>query len=249
MTLSQPKTHGDFTVFRADERGQTRLGWLNSAHSFSFGRYLDPERMGYRALRVINDDVVAPGGGFGEHPHADMEIITWVLSGALRHGDSLENSRQLRPGEVQVMSAGSGIRHSEFNASDTEPAHFVQVWIEPAERGGTPRYDQATIDRDARRNRFTPIASGRADDIAAGTLPIRQDAAVWVADVDGRAALSYTVAEGRHVYLHLATGEVEVGFGADGTTLSAGDAVTIESPGTIKLVGVEPSQVMLFDLA
>jgi len=249
MTLSQPKTHGDFTVFRAVERGRTRLGWLNSAHSFSFGRYHDPERMGYRALRVINDDVVAPGGGFGEHPHADMEIITWVLSGALRHGDSLENSRQLSPGEVQVMSAGSGVRHSEFNASGTEPAHFLQVWIEPAERGGTPRYDQSTVGRDARHNRFAPIASGRDEDVAAGALPIRQDAAVWVADVDDRAALSYAIEEGRHVYLHVATGEVEIGLGADGVTLSAGDAVAVESPGTINLVGVEPAQVLLFDLA
>ncbi len=232
-------------VRRATERGRTQIGWLDSAHSFSFGHYHDPKRMGYRSLRVINDDRIAPGAGFGEHGHDNMEIISWMLGGALRHGDSLENSRELRPGEVQVMSAGSGIRHSEFNASADDPAHLIQVWIQPSEQNIAPRYDQTLIEPEARHNRFAPIASGRASDVGAGALPIHQDAVVLVADLADGATASYALAEGRGAYAHVMTGAAEIA----GTALAAGDAAVIESPGEISVRGVELARVLLFDLA
>lgn len=232
-------------IRRAGERGRTQIGWLDSAHSFSFGRYHDPHRMGYRSLRVINDDHIAEGAGFGEHGHDNMEIISWMIAGALRHGDSLENSRDLQPGEVQVMTAGSGIRHSEFNASATEPAHLIQIWIQPKSVGITPRYDQKVIDTGARQNRFAPIASGRETDVQAGALPIHQDAAVLVADLETGGSASYELGTGRGAYVHVVTGRVEL----EGQALAAGDAAVVESAGTLSVTGVEPSQVMLFDLA
>ncbi|MEM9109514.1 MAG: pirin family protein [Planctomycetota bacterium] len=229
-------------IRRAAERGKTEIGWLDSAHSFSFGQYYDPQRVAYRSLRVINDDRVAPGAGFGEHGHDNMEIISWVLSGSLRHGDSLENSRLLTPGEVQVMSAGSGIRHSEFNGSETDEAHFLQVWITPKTRDIAPRYDQRTIDTDARHNRFAPIASGFADHLADGALPIEQDAAVLVADVEAGASVSGRFTDGDAAYVHVATGTIELA----GHTLQAGDAAVIESADQVTVAGVGPSQVILF---
>jgi hypothetical protein len=232
-------------IRRARDRGTTRIGWLDSAHSFSFGRYRDPERDGFRSLRVLNDDRVAPGQGFGEHGHDNMEIITWVLSGSLRHGDSLANSRLLTPGEVQVMSAGSGITHSEFNGSDTEVSHFLQVWITPRHRDIEPRYDQRAIDAGARRNRFAPIASGLELHKAQGALPIDQDAAVLVADIDADDSASYALAEGRAAYVHVAIGTAALA----GQTLSAGDAAVVSSAGTLELKGIDRAQVMLFDLA
>lgn len=240
MTTANPNP--TFNIRRGDDRGRTRIGWLDSAHSFSFGRYHDPANMGYRALRVINDDRVTPGMGFGEHGHDNMEIITWVLDGTLRHGDSLANQRQLTPGEAQVMSAGSGIRHSEFNGSETEAAHFLQVWIEPNVRDAQPRYAQRRYDPAGRANQFQAIASGRGADRA---LPIHQDAEVWVADLSADGAARYDVAAGRHAYLHVATGRVTW----NGADLSAGDAVTLEAAGEIVVRAAEASQVMLFDLA
>ena len=231
-------------VRRADERGRTQLGWLDSAHSFSFGQYRDPDRMGFRSLRVINDDRIAPGAGFGEHGHDNMEIITWVLAGSLRHGDSLANSRTLTPGEVQVMSAGSGIMHSEHNGSATEPSHFLQVWITPKTRDIEPRYDQRTIDSHARHNRFEPIASGFDAHQANGALPIHQDAAVLVADIDADVVARYKVDDGRAAYVHVAIGEVEI----LGQALHAGDAMVIASAGEIVAKGVANAQVILFDL-
>ena len=241
MTTTQHRIE----VRRAAERGRTQIGWLDASHSFSFGRYYDPSRLGYRSLRVLNEDYIAPGAGFGEHGHDNMEIITWVLEGALRHGDSLENSQTLTPGEVQVMSAGSGIRHSEFNASDTEQAHLLQVWIQPSEQGIAPRYDQTVIDGDLRRNRFAPIASGFDAHVQAGALPIHQDAAVLVADVQAGASATHTLAEGRGAYVHVGTGGIELA----GHTLTAGDAAVIESPGAITVTGTQASQVLLFDVA
>ncbi|MBX2853216.1 MAG: pirin family protein [Phycisphaeraceae bacterium] len=232
-------------IRRAVDRGRTQIGWLDSAHAFSFGQYHDPQRLGYRSLRVINDDRVAPGAGFGEHGHDNMEIITWVLQGTLRHGDSLANARALGPGEVQVMSAGSGIRHSEFNGSDTEASHFLQVWITPKSRDIEPRYDQRTIGAHARHNRFTPIASGIQAHQAEGALPIHQDAVVLVADIDVGATVSHEIAVGRAAYVHVAAGKIVLAE----HTLSAGDAAIIEQPGTFEVKGVDQAQVMLFDLA
>ena len=231
----------DLTIRRADDRGRTRIGWLDSAHSFSFGHYYDPANTHYRALRVINDDVIAPGAGFGEHGHDNMEIISWMLDGSLKHGDSLNNQRELTVGEAQVMSAGTGIRHSEFNASRSATAHLLQVWIMPDRKGHAPRYDQRRFDASGRANRFQAIASGRG---VGGALPIHQDADVLIADVEADAEVGYDLAEGRHAYLHVATGRVELA----GVELSAGDAVTIDRGGAIALRGVEAGQVMLFDL-
>ena len=237
-------TTPNIEIRRANERGRTQIGWLDSAHSFSFGQYFDPNRVGYRSLRVINDDRVAPGAGFGEHGHDNMEIITWVLDGSLRHGDSLENSRTLIPGEVQVMTAGSGIRHSEFNGSSTDESHFIQIWITPKSRDIEPRYDQRAIDPQARHNRFAPIASGLAAHEAEGALPIHQDAAVLVADIEAGASATHPISEGRAAYVHIATGTAEIA----GQTLSAGDAAVIESAGVIEVKGIDQAQVILFDL-
>jgi redox-sensitive bicupin YhaK (pirin superfamily) len=238
MTQTLPR----FTIRPADHRGGTAIGWLRSRHSFSFGRYYDPNNMGFRTLRVINDDVIAPGQGFGEHGHDNMEILTWVLRGAVRHGDSLGHDQVLRPSELQRMSAGSGIRHSEFNASREEPVHLLQIWIEPDRHNVTPAYDQRTFDASGRDNRWQTLASPDARD---DSMAIHQDAVVRVADVRGGAAVDVTVHEGRHAYVHIATGRVRAGD----TLLSAGDAITLEEPGRLPLEGVEPAQVLWFDLA
>jgi len=217
------------------------LLWLDSRHSFSFGGYHDPRNMGYRALRVINDDHVAPGAGFGEHPHRDMEILTWVLDGALRHGDSIGNMRDLRPGEVQAMTAGRGITHSEFNASKTQPVHLLQIWIEPARRGVEPRYDQRAFDANNRHNRWDVLASGRGG----GGLPIDQDAELRVADLDAGSTLSVGLGTQRYGYLHVATGRIRVA----GQSLSAGDAFTVSGPGEWELEATDSAQLLWFDLA
>ena len=238
-------TTPNIEIRRAVDRGRTQIGWLDSAHSFSFGQYHDPDRIGFRSLRVINDDRVAPGAGFGEHGHDNMEIITWVLDGSLKHGDSLANTRTLTPGEVQVMSAGSGIRHSEFNGSATAVSHFIQIWITPKSRDIAPRYDQRTIGAHARHNRFAPIASGIEAHQADDALPIHQDAAVYVADIDPGATVTHTIEAGRSAYVHVATGSIDV----SGQTLSGGDAAIIETAGAVDIRGLDGAQVLLFDLA
>ena len=232
----------DIDLHPADERGRTDLGWLRSAHAFSFGGFRDPQRMGFGVLRVLNDDWIDPGTGFGEHPHRDMEIITWVLEGALAHRDSLGHGGVLRPGDVQVMSAGRGIVHSEMNGSETEPAHFLQIWIEPSRAGLEPRYDQRSFPIEGRRDRWQTVASGRG---AGGALPIGQDAELLIAEVGPGVDLSHATVASRRAYLHVATGEVEVA----GHHLGAGDAISIDRP--LKLVirgGSVGGQVLLFDL-
>lgn len=234
-------TINTITFLPGDQRGTTQIGWLNSRHSFSFGRYYDPDKMGYRGLRVINDDVVSPGTGFGEHGHDNMEILTWVVDGALRHGDSLGHSQRLEPGELQAMSAGSGIRHSEYNDSKTEPSRFLQVWIEPTHRNAEPRYDQRRFDADGRHNRWQTLASGLG---AAGALPIDQGAEMRVADLDAGASLNVDVAAKRHAYVQVVTGKVTV----DGRALAEGDAFTAESGTNVKIEATESAQVIWFDL-
>lgn len=231
-----------FEVRRADERGQTELGWLHSRHSFSFGRYYDPANMAYRRLRVLNDDVVEPGGGFGEHPHDNMEIITWVLDGSLRHADSTGGGGVIGPGDVQVMTAGRGIRHSEFNASGTERVHLLQVWIEPDTRDLPPAYAQRNLPRAGRQGRWQTLASpdGRAD-----SLRIHQNATLSVAELSPQQRIEVTLDEQRHGYLHVVLGAIRVGD----TTLRGGDAITFAGPATLDLRATEPSQVLLFDLA
>lgn len=241
MTTATTTTKSGFEIRRGEDRGATRIGWLDSRHSFSFGGYQDPAHMGFRSLRVINDDWIEPASGFGEHGHRDMEIITWVLSGALRHADSTGGGGVLRHGDLQAMSAGRGIRHSEMNGSETERAHFLQIWIEPRESGAPARYLQEAFDAGERRNRWQVLASDGGD---AGGLPIGQDATVLIADVDAGSSVSRTIESGRYAYLHVAFGGVEV----DGTALRAGDAVKLAGPAEVSVRASESSEVLLFDL-
>lgn len=226
----------------ADERGIADFGWLQSRHSFSFGQYYDPRHMGFGPLRVINDDRVAPGAGFGMHPHRDMEIVTVVLDGALAHEDSLGNGSVIRPGDVQRMSAGTGIRHSEFNPSATEPVHFLQIWIEPAERGVEPSYAQAHFPAAQRRGRLRLVA---AADGRQGALPINQDASLFMASLAPGEQVVHTPAAGRRLWLQLALGAVRL----NGQPLAAGDGAAIEGESRLEIEGLADAQILLFDMA
>lgn len=230
------------TIRRADQRGITEIDWLKSFHTFSFGDYHDPAHMAFRSLRVINDDYIGAAGGFGTHPHHDMEIITIMLEGELTHRDSLGHTQTLRPGEVQVMSAGSGIRHSEFNASKTTPAHLIQTWIMPKSRGITPRYDQRAFPRESRLNTITPVASGRNEP---GAIAIHQDATLSLLALQPGASVSHHIEAGRGVWLHVARGQADVG----GESLSAGDAISVDGPTNLTIAGRSDSDVLIFDLA
>ncbi|MCC6969613.1 MAG: pirin family protein [Phycisphaerales bacterium] len=235
------------TIRRADERGITEIDWLKSWHTFSFGDYHDAAHMGFRALRVINDDIIGGGGGFGTHPHRNMEIITIMLEGELTHRDSLGHQQSLKPGEVQVMSAGSGIRHSEFNASKTAPAHLIQTWITPRSLGITPRYEQREFPRERRLNTITPVASGRRDvgDIAPGAIEIHQDASLSLLAIQGGKTATRAIAPGRAVWLHVARGRVTTG----GEALSTGDAIGVDGLPELSVLGQMESDVLIFDLA
>ncbi len=225
----------------AAQRGHANHGWLNSHHTFSFADYYDPEEMGWSVLRVINDDTVAPGMGFGTHGHRDMEIISYVLSGVLSHRDSIGNGAQILPGEVQRMSAGSGIQHSEFNASADAPVHFLQIWIEPAERGIAPGYEQIAFPEAARRGKLRLVAS---PDGAEGSLTIHQDARVFAGLFDAQESADYALQDGRLAYLHVARGSLRL----NGRELSAGDGARIAAEPCLKLEGVARSEILLFDL-
>jgi redox-sensitive bicupin YhaK (pirin superfamily) len=229
-------------VRRASERGHFDHGWLDTYHSFSFSRYYDPRHMGFRALRVINEDRVAPGRGFGNHPHEDMEIVTYVLDGALAHRDSLGTGSTIRPGELQRMTAGTGIRHSEFNPSEAEPVHLYQIWLLPEREGLEPSYEQRAFPEGERHNRLRLVASPEGRD---GSLTIRQDARLYLATVDGGREVRHELTPGRHAWLQVLRG----GVALNGLPLSAGDgaAVSDESSLAIKVDG--PSEVLLFDLA
>lgn len=226
---------------KAADRGQTHIGWLDSWHTFSFGDYWDPDHQSFRTLRVINDDLVAPGQGFGTHGHRDMEIVTWVLDGALQHKDSLGNGDVIRPGDVQRMSAGSGIMHSEFNPSATQPVHLLQIWIEPDRRGMRPSYEQAHIPVAERQNRWRRIADGQGRD---GALRMGTDASVLATLLSPGQTVSHELAPGRHAWLHIATGRVHL---AD-QVLLAGDAVAISEQSSISITADEASEALLFDL-
>jgi len=227
----------------ADQRGQTEIGWLHSRHSFSFGGYQDSQRMNFRALRVLNDDVVEPGQGFGEHPHRDMEIITWVLDGALKHGDSLGNMQTLSPGELQAMTAGTGIRHSEFNASQTDDVHLLQVWLMPRKQGAEPRYLQEFFAADGRRNQWQALAADEQMNLP-GALPLDTDVVVRVADLDAGSELTVDTAAGRAAYVHVASGEVDI----NGESLGGGSAAASETAGVMTVTAKADSQVLWFDL-
>ena len=234
-----PATNTGFRISRAEDRGVTDLGWLDSRHSFSFGGYRDPARAGFGVLRVLNDDTVAPGAGFGEHGHRDMEIISLVLEGALEHHDSEGNREILHPGDVQVMSAGRGIRHGEKNASSDEPVRFIQVWIEPDRAGHEPRHERIAA-RPAPGG-WSEIASGNP---IGGGLRINQNASITLADLADGASIVAEIPSGRAGYLHVAAGSV----GFDGQRLAAGDAIELDAATTLTLSAIEPSTLLLFDL-
>ena len=226
---------------RAEERGRADFGWLDSRHTFSFGHYHDPEHMGFGPLRVINDDRVAPGGGFPTHPHSDMEIISYVLDGALEHRDSLGTGSVIRPGDVQRMSAGTGIRHSEFNASETEPVHFLQIWIIPERRGLQPGYEQKNFAAEEKRGRLRLVASR---DGRNGSVTIHRDVALYATLLGPSESVSHELAPGRAAWVQVARGSVSI----DGTPLGEGDAVAIDTARQLTLTGTDEAGVLLFDL-
>jgi len=217
-------------------------GWLSTHHTFSFGEYNDPKHMGFRSLRVINEDFVAPGQGFGKHPHRDMEIITYIVKGQLKHEDSMGNGEVITPGEVQHMSAGSGVQHSEFNPSNTEPVHLLQIWIQPAERGITPGYSQKRFADTERHNRLRIVAS---PDGADGSIPINQDASLFAMNLDAGSDVSHEFAPGRHGWVQVIRGEIDV----NGTKLSAGDGAAISDEKSITITASNDVELLLFDLA
>lgn len=229
-------------IRRANERGFADHGWLRSFHTFSFADYYAPAHMGFRSLRVINEDRVEGGKGFGTHPHRDMEIISYVLSGALQHKDSMGTGSVIRPGDVQRMSAGTGVTHSEFNASPTDTVHFMQIWILPSSRGIAPSYEQKHFSEQDRQGRFKLVAS---PDAREGSVTIHQDASLYASLLAPGERVAHGLAQGRYAWLHVARGTVEVA----GAQLSAGDAGAFEQGGEIALVAREPSEVLLFDLA
>jgi redox-sensitive bicupin YhaK (pirin superfamily) len=228
-------------IRRAGERGHAQHGWLESYHSFSFADYYDPAHMGYSALRVINEDRIQPGTGFGTHGHRDMEIISYVLEGALAHKDSMGNGSAIVPGDVQRMSAGRGVMHSEFNHEKGGVTHFLQIWIEPSARGIEPGYEQKHFDAASKRGRLRLVAS---PDGADGSVTIHQDARVYAGLFDGAERAAHALAPGRKAYLHLARGRLVV----NGMPLEAGDAVKLAGPVQIALEQGAGAEALLFDL-
>ena len=230
------------TLRPAADRGHFDFGWLDTHHTFSFGDYFDPDQGGFHALRVLNEDRVQGGKGFGTHGHRDMEILTWVLSGALEHKDSLGTHGVIRPGEAQVMCAGTGIRHSEFNASATELVHFLQIWILPERQGLTPRYDQVTFPEVELRNQLRLIAS---PDGAEGSVRLGQDVQVHAARLDAGREVRAAMLPGRAGFLQVASGSVSL----NGLAMNAGDGARIEGESSISVRSGIPSEVLFFDLA
>lgn len=229
-------------ILRANERGHADHGWLNSYHTFSFADYYNPDAMGFRALRVINEDRVAPGGGFPPHGHRDMEIISYVLEGALAHEDSMGTGSVIKPGDVQRMSAGTGVTHSEMNASTKEGVHFLQIWILPDKAGHEPGYEQKAFSREERQGTLRLVASPDGRD---GSISIHQDATLSAGLLAPGEQTTVTVPDKRYGWIHVARGSVEV----DGRALSAGDALAAVGPGELALKGVDDAEVLVFDLA
>jgi len=229
-------------IRRSSERGHANHGWLDTYHTFSFADYYDPKHEDFHALRVINEDRVAPGMGFGMHGHKDMEIVTIVLEGALEHKDSLGNGEVLRPGEFQRMSAGTGIKHSEFNPSETEAVHLYQIWLHPERRGLAPSYEQKAIPPSEQLNALRLVASPDAQN---GSLAIHQDARLYLSKLDAGHAVSHKLAPGRAAWLQTLRGSVEL----NGQRLDAGDGAAIESETELSLKAVSNAEILLFDLA
>lgn len=226
----------------SSERGHFDHGWLSTYHTFSFSDYYDPKFMGFRSLRVINQDRLAAGGGFGTHSHRDMEIISYVLSGALSHRDSLGNGSVILPGEIQYMSAGSGVTHSEYNHSKDEPTHFLQIWILPDKNGYPPAYAQNPIPLEKKKNQLVLVASGTGD---SGSIQIRQDVKLYASRLDAKALIEFNPAQDRHVWIQITQGAVDL----NGETLQTGDGAAISDEPALKLTAKENhTEILLFDL-
>jgi len=230
------------TIRPANERGHAEHGWLDSHHTFSFADYHDPAHMGFRSLRVINEDRVAPAQGFGTHPHRDMEIISYVLEGALEHKDSMGTGSVIKPGDVQRMSAGTGVRHSEKNASPDEGVHFLQIWIMPAKQGIEPSYEQKAFSAEEKRGRLRLVASPDGRD---GSISVHSDVMLYAGLFDGGESAELTLRGGRHAWIHVARGKVRV----NGRELSAGDGASLSDEKSVKVDGVDGGEVLVFDLA
>ena len=229
-------------VRKANERGHARHGWLDSYHTFSFADYYDPAHMGFRALRVINEDRVVGGEGFERHSHRDMEIISYVLEGGLEHRDSMGTGAVIRPDDVQRMSAGTGVTHSEFNASPRDLVHFLQIWILPDKRGIPPSYEQKTFGRAEKIGRLRLVASPDGGD---GSVTIHADARLYAGLFDAGQAAEHALAEGRHAWVHVVRGKARV----NGTDLGAGDAVALSAERHVRIEGIDGSELLVFDLA
>jgi len=229
------------TVRNAEERGRANHGWLKSSHTFSFANYWDPDEQGFSDLLVINDDRVIAGKGFGQHPHRDMEIFSYVLEGALEHKDTLGTGSVIKPGDVQLMSAGSGVAHSEFNHSKSQPVHFLQIWIVPNVRGATPRYQQQHFSDDEKRGKLRLIISPEGKQ---GSLQVRQDARVYAGLFDGDEHATLTLADNRYAYVHVARGRIEL----NGQLLREGDGVRMRKEQVIELSNGRDAEVLVFDL-
>jgi len=230
------------TMRSAAERGRTHIDWLDSWHTFSFGDYRDPQWHHFRTLRVINDDLVAPGGGFGTHPHRDMEIVTWILSGALEHRDSLGNGSQIRPGDAQRMTAGTGIEHSEFNPSKTDPVHLLQIWIVPDTKGLPPGYEQKQFAPIDRQDQLRLIASR---DGRGGSVTIHQDADLYALSLLGDSAVTHEFRPGRFGWVQVASGAATL----NGQLLESGDGAAISDESRIEIQAPDPAEILLFDLS
>jgi hypothetical protein len=226
----------------SEDRGNADFGWLKSRHTFSFGDYHDSRFMGFGPLRVINEDRVAPGAGFGKHSHSDMEILSWVLAGALEHKDSLGTGAIIRPGELQRMTAGTGVTHSEFNGSKSEPVHFLQIWLLPERRGLEPGYEQRSFPDAELQERWRLVA---ARDGRMGAVKVHQDADLYAARFSNGSELAHTPAQGRRLWLQVTRGSVEV----DGASLSAGDGMSWVSSGDVVVRARESGEALLFDMA
>lgn len=225
----------------SDERGHLNFGWLDTYHTFSFGEYYDPRNMGFRSLRVINEDFVSGGRGFPTHGHSDMEIVTYILEGALEHSDSMGNGSVIRPGDVQRMSAGTGVRHSEKNPSAAESVHLLQIWILPSEQGIAPGYEQKNFAEDERRGRLRLVASPDGRD---GSVTIHQDASLYATLLEPGQSVEHELRPGRHAWAQVARGAVEI----NGQSLGQGDGAAVSEEARVVITAREPAEVLLFDL-
>jgi quercetin 2,3-dioxygenase len=229
-------------VRKGNERGHAQHGWLDSHHTFSFADYFDPDHMGFRSLRVINEDRVSPGQGFGTHPHRDMEIISYVLDGKLEHKDSMGTGSVIQPGDVQRMSAGTGVLHSEFNGSKADPVHFLQIWIIPAERGIAPSYEQKTFSAQEKQGKLRIVASPDGRD---GSVTVHADAVLHAGLFGKGESATLELGKNRHAWIHVARGKVRV----NEQELSAGDGAAVTDEASVRIEGIDGGEVLVFDLA